>query len=222
MSSVTIKHPGPEEDLRWCHQGNNCFTVVLVVWKACCLTCVRGDVIATRRWSREYPTSLEPQPCHERTLCVFPDWHSLWCGHNNMTRVGWGSGPFVWHPLPTPLGSDIVWIFSTFLSGDLALKCPPQPYRSSDSSHPQEWGEWGEQKEKKEWIESLRGKERGGGTGEERGFSDPRGFGMLSRSVNDFSWAVITGRGIEHTGKQACSEWGRLQDASAVHEVRLM
>lgn len=103
VSSVIIKHPGPEEDLRWCHQGNDCFTGV--VWKACCLT-VWGGVRAMGKWSREYPTLLEPQPCLERTLCVFPDWHSLWRGHNNMTREGRGSGLFVWHP---PLYSPRLW-----------------------------------------------------------------------------------------------------------------
>ncbi len=136
----------------WYHPGNH--------FHWCCFGCMKGMLFdcvrVTGKWSREYPTLLEP--CLERTLCVFPDWHSLWRGHNNMTREGRGSGLFVWHPLSAPLGSDIVWIFSTFLSGDLALTCPPQSYRSSDSSHPREWGEqkensaWGVKREEGNWI----------------------------------------------------------------------
>lgn len=125
-----------------------------------------GGVRATGKWSREYPSLLKPQPCLERTLCVFPDWHSLWRGHNNMTREGRGSGLFVWHP---PLRSPRLWHCMNLLNFSLRGFSPYMPpsnlqkFRLQPSSGMR----------RAERKECLRGKERGGELEKRGGFWTP-------------------------------------------------
>ncbi len=133
----------------WYHPGNH--------FHWCCFGCMKGMLFdcvrVTGKWSREYPTLLEP--CLERTLCVFPDWHSLWRGHNNMTREGRGSGLFVWHP---PLRSPRLWHCMNLLNFSLGGFSPYMPPSTLQKFRPQEWGEqkensaWGVKKEEGNWI----------------------------------------------------------------------